>query len=150
LAPAYDGKLYAFGADGTQLWTFTFGTGPSPYVGASEALIADLNAEGIPEIVFTTFCSGAPREPETPAHIVVLNNNGAELQRVELSGRGSMAAPTIADVDGDGAPELIVSLKDTLGGGMGGVQIWNLPGASTNCILWGTGRGNLLRQGVPE
>jgi hypothetical protein len=147
LAPAYDGNLYAFAADGTELFAYPFGRGPRPYVGASEALVADLNGDGVPEIVFTTFSSGAPREPETPAHLVVLNANGVELHRVELAGRGSMAAPTVADVDGDGNIELVISLKDTLGGGDGGVQIWDLPGARDNCILWGTGRGGWLRQG---
>lgn len=149
IAPAYDGNLYAYGADGTQLWSFTFGRGPSPYVGASEALIADLNGDGVPEVIFTTFSSGEPRMPETPAHLIVLNANGVELHRVELFGRGSMAAPTLADVDGDGQPELVISLKDTLGGGDGGVQIWDLPGARLNCVLWGTGRGGWLRQGRP-
>jgi|GEM_PF-607388 len=147
IAPAYDGNLYAFGADGTQLWSYTFGRGPSPYVGGSEALIADLNGDGVPEVIFTTFASGAPREPETPAHLIVLNANGVELHKVELFGRGSMAAPTIADIDGDGQPELIISLKDTLGGGDGGVQIWDLPGARDNCLIWATGRGGWLRQG---
>ncbi|MFH2009024.1 MAG: FG-GAP-like repeat-containing protein [bacterium] len=147
LAPAYDGKLYAFSSTGEQLWTYTFGTLSSPYTGAGEALIADLNGDGVPEIVFTTFTSGAPREPETPAHLIILNNNGVELHRIEIFGRGSMAAPTIADVDGDDQPELIISLKDTLGGGDGGVQIWDLPGAADNCLQWATGRGGLLRQG---
>jgi hypothetical protein len=150
IAPAYDGNLYAFTADGTQLFAYSFGTGPSPYVGGSEPLVADLNGDGVPEVIFTTFSSGAPREPEAPAHLIVLNANGVELHRVELFGRGSMAAPTIADVDGDGAPELVISLKDTVGGGDGGVQIWDLPGASDNCIVWGTGRGGWLRQGRPE
>lgn len=147
LAPAYDGHLYAFGADGTELWRFRFGSGPSPYVGASEALIADLNGDGSPEVIFTTFASGEPRAPEAPAHLYVLSANGVQLHRVELFGRGSMAAPTIADVDGDDQPELIVSLKDTLGGGEGGVQIWDLPGARANCLEWPTGRGGWLRQG---
>ncbi len=150
LAPAYDGRLYAFGADGTQLWSYVFGTTASPYNGAGEALIADLNGDGIPEIIFTTFSSGAPREPEIPAHLIILNNNGAELHKIELFGRGSMAAPTIADIDGDGQPELIISLKDTLGGGDGGVQIWDLPGSANNCIQWATGRGNNLRQGYSD
>ncbi len=123
VAPAYDGNLYAFGADGAQLWAYPFGMGPSPYVGASEALIADLNGDGAPEVIFTTYSSGDPRMPDTPAQLIVLNANGVELHSVELDGRGSMSAPTIADVDGDGQPELILSLKDTLGGGDGGVQI---------------------------
>lgn len=147
LAPGYDGYFRAFSADGQSLWSYQFGSTSSPYTGASEALIADLNGDGVPEILFTTYSSGEPREPETPAHIVILDNLGVELGRVELSGRGSMAAPTLADLDGDGQLELIISLKDTLGGGDGGVQIWDLPGAMTNCVQWSTGRGGLLRQG---
>jgi hypothetical protein len=116
-------------------------------VGASEALIVDLNGDGSPEILLTTFTSGAPRTPETPAHLVVLDSGGNVLHRVEIFGRGSMAAPSVADLDGDGQPELVISLKDSLGGGKGGVQIWDLPGAFDNCLLWPTGRGNVLRQG---
>ena len=145
--PAYDSKLHAFRSDGTEMWSYAFGTSSLPYTGASEALIVDLNGDGAPEILFNTFTSGAPREPETPAHLIILDGNGAELQKVEIFGRGSMAAPSVADLDGDGTLELVVSLKDTLGGGDGGVQIWDLPGASDNCVPWGTGRGGLLRQG---
>jgi hypothetical protein len=58
-----------------------------------------------------------------------------------------MAAPTLDDLDGDGDLELIISLKDTLGSGDGGVQIWDVPGSAGNCLLWPTGRGGYLRQG---
>ncbi len=146
LVPAYDGLLHAYKSNGESLWTFGFGQ-TDPYVGASEALIVDLNGDGAPEVVFTTFSSGAPRKPDTPAFLVVLDAGGNLLHRVELFGRGSMAAPSIADLDGDGQPELVISLKDSLGAGQGGVQIWDLPGASNNCLLWPTGRGNWLRQG---
>lgn len=145
--PAYDGKMHAFRSDGTEAWSYTFGTTSLPYSGASEALIVDLNGDGAPEILFNTFSSGEPGEPETPAHLIILDGNGVELHKVEIFGRGSMAAPAVADLEGDGTLELVVSLKDTLGGGDGGVQIWNLPGATDNCVLWGTGRGGLLRQG---
>lgn len=147
LYPSYDGFLYAYAADGTLLWQYSFSTGSTPYTGCSEALIADLNGDGVPEIIVNTFTSGEPREPDTPAHLIILNNQGQLLEQVELFGRGSMAAPTIADVDADGALEIIVSLKDTLGGDDGGVQIWMVPGFHTNCLLWPTGRGNNLRQG---
>jgi hypothetical protein len=49
--------------------------------------------------------------------------------------------------DGDGDLELIVSLKDTLGGHDGGAQIWDVPGSADNCLFWPTGRANNLRQG---
>lgn len=146
VVPAYDGLLYAYHPDGELFWTYRFGSA-DPYVGASEALIVDLNGDGSPEILFTTFSGGEPRAPEATAHIIILDAGGNELFKVELSNRGSMAAPSVADLDGDGDLELVVSLKDSLGGGDGGVQIWALPGSSGNCVVWGTGRGNWLRQG---
>ncbi len=146
LVPAYDGLLYAYRTGGELLWTYGFGQA-NPYVGASEALIVDLNGDGSPEVLFTTFVSGEPREPETPAHLIILDSGGNELHKIEIFGRGSMAAPSVADLDGNGSLELVLSLKDSLGGNLGGVQIWDLPGSSTNCVLWPTGRGNNLRQG---
>ena len=91
--------------------------------------------------------SGPPREADAQPYLIVLDANGAELHKIEISGRGSMAAPAIADLEGDGDLELVISLKDSLGGADGGIQIWSLPGSSTNCALWATGRGNSLRQG---
>ncbi|MEZ4220908.1 MAG: VCBS repeat-containing protein [Polyangiaceae bacterium] len=147
LVPTYDGKLHCFGPTGNELWSYTFGSSPSPYTGAGEALVVDLNGDGAPEILFTTFSSGQPKQPDAPAHLVVLDAAGKQLHKIELFGRGSMAAPSVADLDGDGQLELVISLKDTLGGAKGGVQIWDLPGSSDNCVLWGTGRGGLRRQG---
>jgi hypothetical protein len=144
--PTYDGLLWAFRSNGEVMWTYAYGS-VNPFVGASEALIADLNGDGAPEIVFATYAGGEPRMPEATAHLIVLDAGGNELHRVELSFRGSMAAPSIADLDGDGELELVISLKDSLGGDEGGVQIWDLPGSADNCVLWGTGRGNPLRTG---
>jgi hypothetical protein len=151
VVPAYDGLLHAYRPDGTVMWDYEFARAGEPFAGASEAVIADLNGDGAPEIIFTTYSSGAPGHADSPAHLVVLNGNGVLLHSVEIAGRGSMSAPTVADLDGDGKLEIILSLKDTLGGGAGGVQIWDVPGSSSNCILWGTGRGGWLRQGyVPK
>ncbi len=147
VVPAYDGKLYAFRSDGTIYWTYTFSSVATPYTGASEATIADLNQDGAPEIIFTTFSSGEPRQPDTPAHLIILASNGVQVHKVPLFGRGAMSAPTVADVDGDGQVEIVISLKDTLGNGKGGVQIWNVAGSAANCLLWPTGRGSYLREG---
>jgi len=146
VVPAYDGLMHAFRSTGEPMWTYAF-AGDGVFIGASEPLIVDLNGDGSPEVVFATYTEGEPREPVAPAHLVVLDAGGNELHRVELALRGSMAAPSVADLDGDGQLELVVSLKDSLGGSDGGVQIWDLPGSSDNCVLWGTGRGNWLRQG---
>jgi hypothetical protein len=147
VVPAYDGRLHAFRAGGEIFWTYTFAATAPPYIGAGEPLVVDLNGDGAPEILFTTFSSGDQGRPDAPTHLVVLDGGGNLLHEVPLFARGSMAAPSVADLDGDGQLEIVISLKDTEGGGKGGVQIWTAPGSSTNCVLWGTGRGGPTRQG---
>jgi hypothetical protein len=60
--------------------------------------------------------------------------------------RGSMAAPTIADADGDGTLDIVVSLKDE-NPQKENVLVFEVPGSKPNCILWSTGRANNLRNG---
>lgn len=144
--PAYDGLMHAYLSGGEEYWSYAFATSDG-FVGASEPLIADLNQDGSPEVIFTTYSEGEPKTPKNPAHLVILDAGGNELHKVALDHRGSMAAPSLGDLDGDGDLELVISLKDALGAGKGGVQIWDLPGSATNCVLWGTGRGGWLRQG---
>jgi hypothetical protein len=108
-----------------------------------------LNGDGSSEVIFTTYVSGAPRQPAATTHLIVLSADGKLQHSIPLSGRGSMAAPSIADLEGDGNLELVISLKDTLDeNGQGGVQIWELPDSDTRCMQWPTGRGNLLRNGA--
>jgi len=66
--------------------------------------------------------------------------------KVPLPGRGAMPVPTIADVNRDGTLDIVVSLKN----GEDGVRsalVYRVPGSSTNCLPWPTGRGNYLRNG---
>lgn len=148
LVPAYDGYLHAFRADGTERWKWQFAVSGQPFVGAGEAAIADLNGDGEPEIVLTTYSSGPMGgPPDAQPYLFVLSSAGAVLHQVPIAKRGSMSAPTIVDLDADGALEIVLSLKDTVGGGLGGVQIWDVPGSSANCVPWPTGRGGMLRQG---
>ncbi len=48
--------------------------------------------------------------------LYILDATGKLQQQVPLSGRGAMPVPTVADVDGDGQLEIIVSLKDAIEG----------------------------------
>jgi hypothetical protein len=75
--------------------------------------------------------------------LVVLSATGQKLHEVKLPGRGAMAVPTVADVDGDGKPEILVSLKDP--DGAAEVLVFGVDSAQDNCILWSTGRGNVTR-----
>ena len=40
--------------------------------------------------------------------------------------------------------EIVVSLKDAVDK-VESVEVYTVPGSSANCLLWPTGRGNLMR-----
>jgi hypothetical protein len=103
--------------------------------------VADLSGDGVPEIIFASYSTA-----QNKSHLFVLGADGAQLHKVPLPGRGSMAVPTIADMDGDGALEILLSLKDGESN-RDLVQAYAVPGSADNCLLWPTGRGNLLRNG---
>jgi hypothetical protein len=142
IAPSYDGWMRCYSSDGTLLWKVQFNSMGEPFVGAGEAVSGDLDNDGVPEIVFTTYAM-----QKNISNLIILNRAGQLLHRIPIAGRGGMAAPTLADVDNDGTIEIVLSLKDALGNGKGGVQIWNVASAKKNILDWPTGRGNFLRTG---
>ena len=142
IVPSYDGYMRCYSRTGTILWKLQFDAPGGAFIGASEAVTGDLNDDMLPETVFTTYST-----QKECSFLVVLSSSGELLHRVPISGRGCMAAPTIADIDNDGISEIVISLKDALGNGRGGVQIWDITSARTSTSDWFTGRGNYLRTG---
>lgn len=143
IVPSYDGLMRAYSPDGEELWAVEFDSPKGAFIGASGAVVADLNGDGRPEVMFSTYAMDEGR-----SHLYIVSANGTVLHKIALEKRGSMSPPTIGDVDGDGQLDLLISLKDTVGGGLGGVQLWTIPNAGTSCILWSTGRGNMARTGT--
>jgi len=144
VAPINDGYVYAIGPDGNQLWRYDYAKGQDKTF-ASEVAVADLNQDGTPELVFGTYSLQA-----NGGHLVVLANTGALLWDVVLPNQGSdgngigvPAAPTIADLDGDGQLEILLTTFDH------GIDVYTVPGSGTACLLWPTGRGSNLRAGRP-
>lgn len=138
-----DGYVYAIGPDGSRLWRYDFAKGAAK-VFASEPVVADLNKDGMPEIVFGTYSLVAGG-----GHLIVLANTGALLFDVPLPGQGKdgngigiPAAPSIADLDGDGQLEIVVTTFDH------GLDVFTVPGSGGACLPWPTGRANLLRNGM--
>jgi hypothetical protein len=112
---------------------------------ASEVTAADLNRDGSPELMFTTY--GAPDVTDS-GYLLVLGADGSLLHDIPLpdpghNGNGN-GAPTVGDLDGDGQLEIIVQTFDH------GIDIFTVPGSGINCILWETARGGPLRMGQPN
>ncbi|RLB56753.1 MAG: hypothetical protein DRJ42_02445 [Deltaproteobacteria bacterium] len=141
-----DGFVYAFGADATRLWRFDFTHGET-IMYSSEVVAADLNQDGSPELVFTTF--GSP--DVVSGYLMILGADGTLLHDIPLpdpgdngNGNGSPAAPGIYDLDGDGQLEIIVQTFDH------GMDVFTVPGSGTACTPWPTARGGPLRMGQPN
>lgn len=140
-----DGYMYLFDASGERLWRRDYMHGKN-IMYASEPTVADLNQDGSPEILFTTY--GDP-DTDDSGRLMILNAAGSLLHDISLpnpgyngNGNGAPAAPSIADLDGDGALEIFVQTFDHA------MDVFTVPGSAENCLLWTTARGGPLRAGA--
>ena len=143
VAPVPDGHVYAVGPGGKRLWRYDYARG-APKTFASEVVAADLNRNGVPELIFGTYgpSPGSGR-------LVVLSASGKRLYDIRLRNQGSNgngvgvpAAPSIGDLNGDGRLEIVVSTFDH------GIDVYRVPRSNAKRLPWPTGRGNLLRNGA--
>ena len=144
VAPIPDGFVYAIGPKGRRLWRHDYARG-APKTFASEVVAADLNRDGRSELIFGTY---GPKRGA--GRLVVLSARGRRLFDLRLRGQGTNgngigvpAAPSIADLDGDGRLEIVLSTFDH------GIDVYRVPRSRANKLPWPTGRGNLLRNGAP-
>lgn len=132
----FDGKIHVVGADKKERWSFTYTTANNVLTGG--VLLADLSGDGVVEVIFSTYSTA-----QNASALYILDATGKQQHKLMLPKRGSMAVPTVADLDGDGTLEIVVPLKDE--GDL--AQVYSVPGSSANCLQWSTGRGGLLRNG---
>jgi hypothetical protein len=137
----YDGRIHCVDATGQAVWTYRYTDDSQVLTGG--VVIADLSRDGVPELVFASYSPD-----QNKGRLFVLDAGGSPKHEVALPARGAMAVPSIADVDGDGQLEIVVSLKGNDEDGDIQAQIYTVPGSAENCMPWPTGRGNLRRDGA--
>ena len=147
LFASYDGRLHAFWLDKTEhgSWPHSVNQpGEGLYRFASEPTVADLNGDGKAEVIFTSWVE---KSSGRTGQLHILNYLGKPLHEIDLayahSGdwNGALAAPTLADIDGDPDLEVVLNTAHS------GFVAYDLPGSAGAQILWGTGRGNYWRDG---
>lgn len=150
LFSSYDGRVHAFWLDKTEHnnWPYSVYHPEEKIIRfASEPVVADLNNDGKGEIIFTSWAQKGSRQN---GKLHILDWTGLPIFETDLPAplstsdtwNGAMGAPTLANVDGDSDLELIINTAHS------GVVVYDLPGTAQARILWGTGRGNLNRDGA--
>ncbi|MCD4738767.1 MAG: FG-GAP-like repeat-containing protein [Anaerolineae bacterium] len=146
LYPSYDGRMHAFWLDKTEHhnWPYAVYTGGN-YRFASEPVVADLDNDGHPEVIFASWVQKGTYQT---GKLHILDYQGNSLQEVDLPAaygspnwNGVLAAPTLANIDSDPDLEVVLNTAHS------GFVAYDLPGTAEARILWGTGRGNYQRTG---
>lgn len=117
---SYNGKVHCFSLDKTEpyAWPFSLTKRTSPrYEYASPIVCKDLDNDGKNEVIFTSFYDSTQNYGCITGSLYILNYEGKLVSKTSLPPAkeaynfddGSMAAPTVDDIDGDGAYEIIVN-----------------------------------------
>jgi hypothetical protein len=146
---SYDGRVHAFWLDKTEHgdWPYSVYDDAEGFIRfASEPAIADLDADGDAEIIVASWTE---KGSDHTGRLHVLDHLGHLLHEIDLPAavgnwdwNGALAAPTLADIDGDPDLEVVLNTAHS------GLVAYDLPGTADARVLWGTGRGNLQRTGL--
>jgi hypothetical protein len=147
LFPSYDGRLHVYWLDKSERYNWPYdvaATGPGIRF-ASEPVVVDLDGNGTAEVLFASWPQKAVGGT---GKLHVLDYRGAVLYEINLPApygsagwNGALAAPTVADIDGDPDLELVLTTAHS------GLVAYDLPGTAAARRLWSTGRGNQQRSG---
>ncbi len=149
LYASYDGRVHAYWLDKTEHghWPFSvYNASEGFYRFASEPVVADLDNDGHAEVIFASWPQKGTNQT---GKLSILDNQGNVLQAVNLplafgggNWNGALAAPTLANIDGDADLEIVLNTASA------GFVAYDLPGTANAHILWGTGRGSYRRSGA--
>lgn len=147
LYPSYDGRVHAYWLDKTEHgnWPFEVYTPAEGFIRfATEPIVVDLNDDGKAEVIFASWTQNGSN---APGKLYIVSWDGNLIQSLDLPWNssdhrgGSLAAPTIANLDADRDLEIVVGTINK------GVVAYDIANSARARILWGTGRGNYQRTG---
>ena len=145
---SYDGRVHAFWLDKTEHgnWPFSvYSPAEGTYRFASEPIVADLDNDGHAEVIFASWVQKGSHKT---GKLHILDYLGNPIHQVDLplaygspDWNGALAAPTLANIDGDPDLEVVLNTAHS------GFVAYDLPGTAAARILWSTGRGSYWRDG---
>ena len=148
LYASYDGRVHAFWLDKSEHggWPFAvYNPAQGFYTFASEPVVADLDNNGTAEVIFASWVQKGTGQSGS---LYVLDYLGNQIHQVGIppafgsaDWNGALAAPTLADIDGDPDLELVLNSAHS------GLLAYDLPATAEARVLWTTGRGSFRRDG---
>ena len=120
----YDGCVHCFSLDKTEKGSWPYHVDQNALSFASRPVAADLDGDGKPEVIIGTFVDQT--QTAVRGELIVLDGSGSVRARITvptmwgLNGAEDtlyanciIGMPAVADVDGDGRPEIIVNTKNS-------------------------------------
>ena len=129
LAVHLDGTLRLYSATGEELWQVAYATSACL---CTEPVVADLDGDRVPEAAVFVNCGDS--EPTT---LMVVDGAGDERLVQDLP-FATIAAPTLTDLDADGELDVLLQAVS----GASAVKHYRWPGATPDCLIWPTARGD--------
>lgn len=145
LYSSYDGRVHAFRLNKTEYgnWPYSvYKPSDGYYRFASEPVVADLDNNGSPEVIFTSWPAKTTGASLRLGKLHILSSQGTPLYEVNLPTpkssslhwNGALAAPTLANIDSDANLEIVVNTVYS------GFVAYEVPDSANARILWQTGR----------